>query len=42
MIRPSGTEPKLKLYLSAVGASEANADAVNVALLDGAKGLLEV
>lgn len=42
MIRPSGTEPKLKLYLSAVGASEANADAVNAALLDGAKGLLEV
>ena len=34
MVRPSGTEPKIKLYLSAVGGSEAEADAINAALAD--------
>ena len=29
MVRPSGTEPKIKVYLSAVGKSEAEGDAVN-------------
>ena len=32
MVRPSGTEPKIKVYLSAVGPSEAAADAINATL----------
>ena len=36
MVRPSGTEPKIKVYLSAVGKTEAEADAVNEAMAAGA------
>ena len=37
MVRPSGTEPKIKVYLSAVANSEEAADAINTAMADAAK-----
>lgn len=41
MVRPSGTEPKMKVYLSAVGASEAAADGINETLAAAAAQLLK-
>ena len=41
MIRPSGTEPKIKLYLSAVAPTAEEADAVNARLKEGAAALLK-
>ena len=41
MVRPSGTEPKIKVYLSAVGDSEAAADAVNEMLAAAAAAMLK-
>ena len=41
IIRPSGTEPKINVYLSAVGDSEAAADAVNAALAKAAADMMK-
>ena len=40
IVRPSGTEPKLKLYLDVRGESREDAEARIAALADGARGLL--
>ena len=36
MVRPSGTEPKIKVYLSAVADSAEAADAINAKLAEAA------
>ena len=41
MVRPSGTEPKIKVYLSAVAPTEAAADAINDTLGKAAAALLK-
>ena len=41
MVRPSGTEPKIKVYLSAVGPSEAAADAINATLAEAAEKMMK-
>ena len=42
MVRPSGTEPKIKVYLSAVADSEAAADAINEQMGNTADGWMQV
>ena len=41
MVRPSGTEPKIKVYLSAVAPTEAAADTINDTLGKAAAALLK-
>ena len=41
MVRPSGTEPKIKVYLSAVAPDEAGADQINEALAQAAAKMLQ-
>ena len=41
MVRPSGTEPKIKVYLSAVAPTEEAADAINDTLGKAASALLK-
>lgn len=39
-VRPSGTEPKIKLYITAVGSTEANATEITEQLLEAGKALM--
>lgn len=39
-VRPSGTEPKIKLYITAVGSTEANATEITEQLLEAGKELM--
>ena len=41
MVRPSGTEPKIKTYLSAVGKTEADATAINAKLAEAAHEMMK-
>lgn len=41
MVRPSGTEPKIKVYLSAVGKNREEADKINTALCLAAKEMMK-
>jgi phosphomannomutase len=41
IVRPSGTEPKLKCYLQAIGESKASANAALASLNDAMKELLK-
>ena len=41
MVRPSGTEPKIKTYLSAVGKTEAEATAINARMAEAAKEMMK-
>ena len=40
IVRPSGTEPKIKLYLNAVGGSREEATALETRLVDEGTALL--
>ena len=40
IVRPSGTEPKIKIYLSAKGKDEAESDALITALEEAGKALI--
>ena len=42
IIRPSGTEPKIKLYITAVGSNKANAEAICESLVKSSKKLLGI
>ena len=41
IIRPSGTEPKIKAYITAIGQSEENAKEIAQKLLDDANELMK-
>ncbi len=42
IVRPSGTEPKIKVYLSAKGATRADGEAIIAKMADAAPSLLEI